>query len=66
MGNTGTSGEKLKPGARVSFGDGRLKGEILDVVEEGNRLVKFEYEGILRKCWTAWEKCPFRRISPTN
>ena len=42
-------GKKLKPGARVSFGDGRLKGEILDVVEEGNRLVKFEYEGIFEE-----------------
>ena len=39
-------GKKLRPGARVSFGDGRLKGEILEVVEEGNRLVKFFYDGI--------------------
>lgn len=39
-------GKKLRPGARVTFGDGRLKAEILEVVEEGNRLVKFYYEGI--------------------
>ena len=39
-------GKKLRPGARVVFGDGRLRAEILDVVDEGNRLVKFEYEGI--------------------
>lgn len=39
-------GKKLRPGARVSFGDGRLKAEILDIAEEGNRLVHFEYEGI--------------------
>lgn len=39
-------GRKLRPGARVVFGDGRLKAEILDIVEEGNRLVKFLYEGI--------------------
>lgn len=39
-------GKKLRPGARVSFGDGILKAEILDVVEEGNRLVKFYYDGI--------------------
>ncbi len=39
-------GKKLRPGARVSFGDGILKAEILDVVEEGNRIVRFEYEGI--------------------
>lgn len=39
-------GKKLRPGARVTFGDGRLRAEILDVVEEGNRLVQFCYEGI--------------------
>ncbi len=39
-------GKKLRPGARVSFGGGILKAEILDIVEEGNRLVKFYYEGI--------------------
>ncbi len=39
-------GKKLRPGARVSFGDGRLKAEITDVVDEGNRLVRFEYDGI--------------------
>lgn len=39
-------GRKLRPGAKVSFGDGRLRAEILDVMEEGNRLVRFFYEGI--------------------
>ncbi|WP_022775287.1 tRNA preQ1(34) S-adenosylmethionine ribosyltransferase-isomerase QueA [Butyrivibrio sp. AE2015] len=39
-------GKKLRPGARVSFGGGILKAEILDIVDEGNRLVKFYYEGI--------------------
>lgn len=39
-------GKKLRPGAKVVFGDGRLRAEILDVVEEGNRLVQFSYEGI--------------------
>ena len=39
-------GKKLRPGARVVFGDGRLKAEILDIVDEGNRLVQFFYEGI--------------------
>lgn len=39
-------GKKLRPGAKVVFGDGRLSAEILDVVEEGNRLVQFSYEGI--------------------
>lgn len=39
-------GKKLRPGARMVFGDGLLKAEVVDVVEEGNRLVKFFYEGI--------------------
>lgn len=39
-------GKKLRPGARVTFGDERLKAEILEVVEEGNRLVQFFYDGI--------------------
>ena len=39
----------MKPGARVSFGDGLLKGEVLEVVEEGNRLIHFEYEGIFEE-----------------
>lgn len=42
-------GKKLRPGARVRFGDGRLSAQILDVVEEGNRLVRFEYEGIFEE-----------------
>lgn len=39
-------GKKLRPGARVTFGEGILKAEILDIVDEGNRLVKFYYDGI--------------------
>ncbi|MBR0515863.1 MAG: tRNA preQ1(34) S-adenosylmethionine ribosyltransferase-isomerase QueA [Eubacterium sp.] len=39
-------GKKMKPGAVVTFGDGILKGEVLEVVEDGNRLIKFSYEGI--------------------
>ena len=42
-------GKKLRPGAEVTFGDGILTGKILDVVEEGNRLVQFEYEGIFEE-----------------
>ena len=42
-------GKKMKPGARVSFGDGLLKGEVLEVVEEGNRLIHFEYDGIFEE-----------------
>ncbi len=42
-------GKKLRPGARVTFGDGSLKAVILDVLEGGNRLVQFEYEGIFEE-----------------
>ena len=39
-------GKKLRPGAKMVFGDGLLKAEVLEVLEEGNRLIKFYYEGI--------------------
>ena len=42
-------GNKLKPGAIAIFGDGLLKGEILEVLEGGNRKVKFYYEGIFNE-----------------
>ena len=42
-------GKKAKPGTKISFGDGLLIGEVLDIVEEGNRLIQFSYEGILKK-----------------
>ena len=39
-------GKKCKPGTRLSFGDGLLRAEVLETVDEGNRLIRFEYEGI--------------------
>ena len=42
-------GKKLKPGARVVFGDGLLKATILDTMEEGARKVLFEYDGIFEE-----------------
>lgn len=42
-------GNKLKPGTRVTFGDGILKAEILEVLDGGNRKVKFEYQGIFNE-----------------
>ena len=42
-------GRKAKPGTRISFGDGLLVGEVIDVVEEGNRLIHFEYKGIFEE-----------------
>ena len=38
-------GRKMKPGARLVFGNGLLKAEVIGVVEEGNRLIRFEFEG---------------------
>ena len=42
-------GKKARPGARIVFGDGLLRAEVVDVVEEGNRVVRFEYEGIFEE-----------------
>ncbi len=42
-------GKKAKPGTKISFGDGLLVGEVLDVVEEGNRLIQFSYAGIFEE-----------------
>jgi S-adenosylmethionine:tRNA ribosyltransferase-isomerase len=42
-------GKKCKPGTVIDFGDGLLKGTIIDVVEDGNRLIQFSYEGIFEE-----------------
>ena len=42
-------GRKAKPGTRISFGDGLLTGEVVDIVDEGNRLIRFEYQGIFEE-----------------
>ncbi|MDP4093948.1 MAG: tRNA preQ1(34) S-adenosylmethionine ribosyltransferase-isomerase QueA, partial [Bacillota bacterium] len=42
-------GKRAKIGTRFVFGNGILKAEILDIIEEGNRIVKFEYEGIFEE-----------------
>ncbi|SES61974.1 tRNA preQ1(34) S-adenosylmethionine ribosyltransferase-isomerase QueA [[Clostridium] polysaccharolyticum] len=42
-------GKKAKPGTRVIFGGGLLTGEIIEIAEEGNRHVKFHYEGIFEE-----------------
>ena len=39
-------GKKCKVGTVISFGDGILTGEVVDIVDEGNRLIQFHYEGI--------------------
>ena len=42
-------GKKAKLGTRISFGDGLLVGEVIDIVEEGNRLVQFTFDGIFEE-----------------
>lgn len=42
-------GKKARPGCKLSFGDGLLMGEIVDVVEEGNRIIKFTFDGIFEE-----------------
>lgn len=42
-------GKKAKPGTKISFGEGLLIGEVIDVVEEGNRLIQFSYQGIFEE-----------------
>ncbi|HAY04981.1 MAG TPA: tRNA preQ1(34) S-adenosylmethionine ribosyltransferase-isomerase QueA [Lachnospiraceae bacterium] len=42
-------GKKARKGAAISFGDGILTGEIIDVKEDGNRLIQFRYEGIFEE-----------------
>ena len=42
-------GKKMKLGSEISFGDGLLKGEVVDISDEGNRFVKFYYDGIFEE-----------------
>ena len=42
-------GKKAKVGTKIIFGGGLLVGEVIDIVEEGNRLIKFTYEGIFEE-----------------
>ena len=51
-------GKKLRKGARVSFGDGELTAEIAEELPDGNRLVRFEYEGIFLEVLERLGKMP--------
>ena len=42
-------GKKARIGARISFGEGKLVGEVVDIVDEGNRLIRFSYDGIFEE-----------------
>ena len=51
-------GKKCRPGARLSFGNGLLKAEVLETMEEGNRLIRFEYEGVFEEVLDALGEMP--------
>lgn len=42
-------GKKAKPGTKILFGSGLLTGEVLEVIEDGNRKIRFQYEGIFEE-----------------
>ncbi len=51
-------GKKCKPGTRLVFGNGLLRAEVLETVEEGNRLIHFEYDGIFEEVLDALGEMP--------
>lgn len=51
-------GKKLRPGAKVTFGDGTLSAEVVGEVEGGNRLVRFDYDGIFLETLERLGKMP--------
>lgn len=51
-------GKKLRKGARVVFGEGSLKAEIVETLEDGNRIVRFEFEGIFEEILDALGEMP--------
>ena len=51
-------GKKARPGTRLTFGDGRLKAVVEDIVDEGNRLIRFSYEGIFEEVLDALGQMP--------
>lgn len=51
-------GKKCRPGTLLEFGDGRLKGEVLEIVEDGNRRIRFYYEGVFEEVLEALGEMP--------
>ncbi len=51
-------GKKTRPGAEIVFGDGELKATVTDVIEDGNRIIQFEYEGIFLEILDRLGKMP--------
>ena len=56
-------GKKMKPGTKLSFGDGLLTAEVTETLEGGNRLVRFTYQGIFLEVLSGWGGCPCPPIS---
>ena len=42
-------GKKIKPGVKIEFGEGLLIAEVLEILEDGNRIIHFTYEGIFNE-----------------
>lgn len=42
-------GKKARPGDRICFGDGRLEAEVLEVIEGGNRIIRFYFDGVFEQ-----------------
>ena len=59
-------GRKARPGAVIQFGEGLLTGKVIDVVEEGNRLIQFPTRAFSRRSWTSWARCLCRPTSPIS
>lgn len=51
-------GKKLRTGAQLSFGDGKLRAQVTEVLENGNRLIRFDYEGIFLELLEQLGKMP--------
>lgn len=66
LGDAGETWKKVKIGTKISFGEGLLIGEVVDIVEEGNRLIQFTYEGIFEEILDKLGQMPCRPISPIS
>lgn len=51
-------GKSARPGRRFAFGDGKLIAEVIEVLENGNRIIEFEYEGIFEQVLDALGEMP--------
>ena len=56
-------GKKARIGARISFGEGLLTGEVVDVLEEGNRLIRFTYQGIFEEILEASDELKKNKLT---